>query len=124
MKRRIHKALQVEVCDQCNQKLSKDRLKVSKIYFLYLLRCVKRYVFSRIRTEYGEIRIISPQPVQIRKSTGQKNSQYGHFSGNAGSLNFSNITNRQYWKLEPFRNPHLLVTSKLLEYLDNWLYIF
>ena len=37
MKRRIHKALQLEVCDQCNQKLSKGRLKVSQIDFLYLL---------------------------------------------------------------------------------------
>ena len=37
MKRRIHKALQVEVCDQCNQKLSKGRLKVPQIDFLHLL---------------------------------------------------------------------------------------
>ena len=37
MKHRIHKALQLEVCDQCNQKLSKGRLKVSQIDFLYLL---------------------------------------------------------------------------------------
>ena len=37
MKRHIHKALQLEVCDQCNQKLSKGRLKVSQIDFLYLL---------------------------------------------------------------------------------------
>ena len=37
MKRRIDKALQLEVCDQCNQKLLKSRLKVPQIDFLYLL---------------------------------------------------------------------------------------
>ena len=37
MKRRIHKALQLEVGDQCNQKLLKGRLKVSRTDFLYLL---------------------------------------------------------------------------------------
>ena len=34
---RIHKALQLEVFDQCNQKLSKGRLKVPQTDFLYLL---------------------------------------------------------------------------------------
>ena len=33
---RIHRALQLEVCDQCNQKPLKGRLKVPKIDFLYL----------------------------------------------------------------------------------------
>ena len=37
MKHRIHKALESEVFDQCNQKLSKGRLKVPQIGFLYLL---------------------------------------------------------------------------------------
>ena len=37
MKSHIHKALQLEVCDQCIQKLSEGRLKVSQIDFLYLL---------------------------------------------------------------------------------------
>ena len=37
MKRSIHKVLQLEVCDQCNQKLSKGWLKVSHIDFLYVL---------------------------------------------------------------------------------------
>ena len=37
MKRRIHKALQLGVSDQCNEKLSKGRLKVPQIDFLYLL---------------------------------------------------------------------------------------
>ena len=37
MKRRIHKVLQVEVCDQCNQKLLKGRLKLPQVDFLYLL---------------------------------------------------------------------------------------
>ena len=35
-------------------------------------------VFSRIRTEQGEIR--SPYSFSMRNSTGQNSSQYGHFS--------------------------------------------
>ena len=37
-------------------------------------------VFSRIRTEYGEILRTSPYLVQMRENTDQKNSEYGHFS--------------------------------------------
>ena len=36
-------------------------------------------VFSRIWTEYGEIRSISPYSVWMRKKTNQKNFKYGHF---------------------------------------------
>ena len=36
--------------------------------------------FSRIRTEYGEIRSISPFSVQMRENLDQNNSKYGHFS--------------------------------------------
>ena len=32
-------------------------------------------VFSRIRTEYGEIRSISPYPIRMRENTNQKNSE-------------------------------------------------
>ena len=35
--------------------------------------------FSRIRTEYGEIRNISPYSVRMRENTEQNNSEYGHF---------------------------------------------
>ena len=38
--------------------------------------------FSRIRTEYGEIRSISPYSVQMRENADQNNSEYGHFSRN------------------------------------------
>ena len=37
MKHLIHKTLQLEVFDQCNEKPSKGRLKVPQIDFLYLL---------------------------------------------------------------------------------------
>ena len=37
-------------------------------------------VFSRIRTEYEEIRSISPYSVQMRGNTNQNNSEIGHFS--------------------------------------------
>ena len=36
-------------------------------------------VFSHIRTEYGEILLISPYSVQMQENTDQKNSKYGHF---------------------------------------------
>ena len=37
-------------------------------------------VFSRIRTEYGEIPRISPYSVQMRENTDRINSEYRHFS--------------------------------------------
>ena len=56
----------------------------------FYLRCLRApllreryYVFSRIRTEYGEIRSISPYPLRIRENTDQKNSVFAHFSCSA-----------------------------------------
>ena len=40
-------------------------------------------VLSRIRTEYGEIRRISPYSVRMQENTDQNNSQCGHFSSSA-----------------------------------------
>ena len=37
-------------------------------------------VFSRIRTEYGKIRSISPYLVLVLENTDSNNSEYGHFS--------------------------------------------
>ena len=37
-------------------------------------------VFSLIRTEYGEIRSISPYIVRMREIGDKNNSEYGHFS--------------------------------------------
>ena len=37
------------------------------------------FAFSRIRTEYGEIRSISPYSVEIRENADQNNSEYGNF---------------------------------------------
>ena len=36
--------------------------------------------FSRIRTEYGVIRSISPYSARKRENADQNNSEYGHFS--------------------------------------------
>ena len=36
-------------------------------------------VFSRIRTEYGEILLISLYSVRMRENTDHNNSEYGHF---------------------------------------------
>ena len=40
----------------------------------------KLFVLSRIRTEYGEIRSISPYLVGMGENMDQNNSEYGHFS--------------------------------------------
>ena len=37
------------------------------------------FLFSRIRTEYGEIRSICPSTIRMRENTDQKNSEYGQF---------------------------------------------
>ena len=39
--------------------------------------------FSRIRTEYGDILLISPYSVQMWENANQNNSEYGHFSRSA-----------------------------------------
>ena len=41
------------------------------------------YAFFRIRTEYGEIRSISPDSVQMRENADQNNSEQGNFSRSA-----------------------------------------
>ena len=41
-------------------------------------------IFSRIRTEYGEILRFSRYSVRIRENTDKNNSKYGHFSLNDG----------------------------------------
>ena len=37
-------------------------------------------LFFRIRTEYGEVRSVSPYSVGMRGNADQNNSEYGHFS--------------------------------------------
>ena len=46
-------------------------------------------VFSRIRTEYGEIHCISPYLIWMRENTDQKNSEYGGFSRSDTVICFS-----------------------------------
>ena len=48
-------------------------------------------VFSRIRTECGEIRSISPYSVRIRENTEQKTSVFGHFSRSVKSDDLQDI---------------------------------
>ena len=44
--------------------------------------------FSHIRTEYGEIRSISPYLVQMRENADQNNSEYGNFSRSDNNTSF------------------------------------
>ena len=47
-------------------------------------------VFSRIRTEYGEILLITPYPVQMRENTDQKNSEHRNFIRSVKQITFVN----------------------------------
>ena len=57
-------------------------------------------VFSRIRTEYGEIRIYQ-YLVRMRENADQNNSEYGHFSwsGNVRVKTNKHLLNRseKFW---------------------------
>ena len=62
---------------------------IEKVVFTFeAMHCVKSVqirsifwsVFSKIRTEYGEILRISPYSVRIRENTDQKILRFGHFS--------------------------------------------
>ena len=52
-------------------------------------------VFSRIQTEYEEIRSISPYSVQMPENTDQKISEYGYFSRSVGHLHCFNLQKGQ-----------------------------
>ena len=58
-------------------------------------------VFSRIQTEYEEIRSISPYSVQMRENKDQNNSEHGYFSHSDGSnypfwLKSQNLNQKPY----------------------------
>ena len=46
-------------------------------------------VFSRIRTECGEIRSASPYLIRMRENVDQNNSEYGHFLHSATLANYA-----------------------------------
>ena len=63
--------------------LQRIRWTLWKIWFTLRKNCLYSELFwsafSRIRTEYGKIRSISPYSVRMRENAGQNNSEYGHF---------------------------------------------
>ena len=52
-------------------------------------------VFFHIRTEYGEIRNVSPYSVQMWENTDQNNSKYGHFLRFYAVSDFKNIKDKR-----------------------------
>ena len=60
-----------------------------------------RLVFSRIRTEYREIHSTSPNLVQMRENTDQKNSSYGHLSRSV-TYNFVDLQKMQSYQEKMF----------------------
>ena len=49
-------------------------------------------VFSLIRTEYGEILLVSPYSIQMRENTDQNNFEYGHFFCSVKQFRIMSIT--------------------------------
>ena len=60
-------------------------MQTQNLYIITSLRKKSPYselfwsAFSRIRTEYGEIRRISQYSVRVQENADQDNSEYGHF---------------------------------------------
>ena len=67
-------------------------------------------IFSRIRSEYGVIRIIPPYSVRMRENAHQNNSEYAHFSSSA-NIKF------KLKKLQFFRKNLLIFIYFLRQYL-------
>ena len=74
-----------------NLKLITASMYVSEYDMLILLLSLRKKcpyselflsVFSRFRTEYGEILCISPYSIQMRQKADQNNYEYWHFLGN------------------------------------------
>ena len=116
MKHSIHKALPLEVCDQCNQSLSKCQLKVLQIYFLYLL------LFWTFQVSL----IDSAESVELQPSTQpyskKVNCQYYQTTAEKKKLNFSySVLFHMEARIGLKNFVHLC--NKQSKYLDNWLYI-
>ena len=62
------------------------------VTMVMLVSVWKVFAFSRIRTEYGEIRIIYPHSVRLRENTDQNNSEYGDVLSD--SINVKTMNNR------------------------------
>ena len=56
------------------------RLHIPRTVWSVQIRSFFWSVFSRIRTEYEDLRSKSPYSVRIRENTDQKNSAFGYFS--------------------------------------------
>ena len=58
------------------------------------------HVFSRIRTEYGEVQRISPYSVRMWENTDQKISEYGHFLSSVNPIYFSRTIDYSSYELK------------------------
>ena len=85
-------------------------------------------IFSRIRTEYGEILRISPYSVRMRGNTDQNNFEYRHFL-RSGYFKVFTFENEMWWRfiwnnLSEFVSWNRLVESMLdLYYFVLWLVV-
>ena len=58
--------------------------------------------FSRIWTEYGEIRSISPCSIQMQENAGQNKSKFGYFSRSESFWRFSNVSGKLKSSIKSF----------------------
>ena len=78
-------------------------------------------VFSRIRTEYGEILRISPYSFGMRENADRNNYEHGHFSRSTFCIKYDEVYSSQ----NIFINMFLIVKSRtlalfgLLQYHEN-----
>ena len=75
--------------------------KVSKYRFFFW------FVFSCIRTEYGDLRSTSTHSIQIQKNTDQTNSVFGHFSRSEWKPFQSDETCFLFYLKSSFRSPDI-----------------
>ena len=58
--------------------------------------------FSRIWTEYGEIRSISPCSIQMQENADQNKSEFGYFSRSESFWRFSNVSGKLKSSIKSF----------------------
>ena len=104
------------VSSSCNYVI----MQTPKILLSYALREKCPYselfqsVFSRMRTEYGKIPIISSYSARMLENTNQNNSEYGHFLRNDVGISQSSSTGSI-----PHKCLDILLTSRVAERLKT-----
>ena len=104
---------------------------VKSVYTVYILRekCPHSEsfwsLFSRVRTEYGEILRISPYSVRMQENPDQNNYEYGHFRCLRESClrlchNLLFIHSGEYLFASPFPTLHIIPSFHLISWRGHF----